>query len=91
MRNPGSEANQQRSTLVTLALGLSTFLTLFDDDAVVVALPGIAQTSAFSGAGAAWVIDATASPSTGALVVSGALPTGLVAAARCCQAMPCFC
>jgi len=73
MGNPGSEARHQRSALVILALGLATFLTLFDVTAVVVALPGIAKDLGFSVAGAAWVIDAYSLAFTGALVVSGAL------------------
>ena len=64
---------QDRSVLVTFALGLGTFLTLFDVTAVVVALPGIAKNLELSIGGAAWVIDAYSLAFTGALLVSGAL------------------
>jgi MFS family permease len=66
-------AAQGRSTLITLALGLAAFLTLFDVTAVVVALPGIAKELDFAVAGAAWVIDAYSLAFTGALLASGAL------------------
>src|SRR5215468_1429210 len=67
------QAAQGRLTLITLALGLGTFLTLFDVTAVVVALPGIAKELDFSVDGAAWVIDAYSLAFTGALLASGAL------------------
>ena len=67
------QAAQGRLTLITLALGLGTFLTLFDVTAVVVALPGIAKELDFAVAGAAWVIDAYSLAFTGALLASGAL------------------
>jgi MFS family permease len=67
------EAAQGRLTLITLALGLGAFLTLFDVTAVVVALPGIAKELDFAVAGAAWVIDAYSLAFTGALLASGAL------------------
>ncbi|WP_407146460.1 MFS transporter [Bradyrhizobium sp. ORS 86] len=73
MRSRSFEARQEQSLLITFALGLSTFLTLFDVTAVVVALPGIAADFGFSVADAAWVIDAYSLAFTGALVVSGAL------------------
>ncbi|WP_426433991.1 MFS transporter [Bradyrhizobium genosp. P] len=73
MHDRTSEVKQDRSALVTFALGLGTFLTLFDVTAVVVALPGIAKNLEFSVAGAAWVIDAYSLAFTGALVASGAL------------------
>lgn len=58
---------------VTLALGLGTFLTLFDVTAVVVAMPGIAGDLGFAVAGAAWIIDAYSLAFAGALLASGAL------------------
>ncbi|CAN7546730.1 MFS transporter [Bradyrhizobium sp. LjRoot220] len=58
---------------ITFALGLSTFLVLFDVTAVVVAMPGIAKDLGFAVAGAAWVIDAYSLAFTGALLASGAL------------------
>ena len=39
----GGTVEQRRSVLTTLALGLSTFLILFDVTAVVVAMPAIAK------------------------------------------------
>src|ERR1700721_2458896 len=68
-----SSVSQERSVPVTLALGLGTFLTLFDVTAVVVAMPGIARDLRFAVAGAAWVIDAYSLAFTGALLASGAL------------------
>lgn len=59
--------------LITLSLGLSTFLALFDVTAVVVALPGIAKDLEFSVTGVAWVIDAYSLAFTGALLLSGTL------------------
>ncbi len=49
---------RRRSVLTTLALGLSTFLILFDVTAVVVAMPAIAKDVGLGVAGLAWVIDA---------------------------------
>jgi hypothetical protein len=43
---------KQRPLLVTLSIGLSTFLALFDVTAVVVELPGIAKNLGFSVTGA---------------------------------------
>ena len=43
MHHRPSHVAQGRSILTTLALGLATFLTLFDVTAVVVAMPGIAS------------------------------------------------
>jgi MFS family permease len=63
----------ERFVPVTLALGIGTFLTLFDVTAVVVAMPGIAKDLGFAVAGAAWVIDAYSLAFTGALLASGAL------------------
>jgi EmrB/QacA subfamily drug resistance transporter len=62
-----------RSFLTTLALGLSTFLILFDVTAVVVAMPAIATDVGLDVAGLAWVIDAYSLAFTGALLASGAL------------------
>ncbi|MEH2497633.1 MFS family permease [Bradyrhizobium sp. AZCC 1678] len=67
---PGAEG---RIVPITFALGLGTFLTLFDVTAVVVAMPGIAKDLGFAVAGAAWVIDAYSLAFTGALLASGAL------------------
>jgi MFS family permease len=64
---------RRRSLLITLSLGLSTFLALFDVTSVVVALPGIAKDLGFSASGVAWVIDAYSLAFTGALLTSGAL------------------
>jgi MFS family permease len=66
-------AEQRRSVLTTLALGLSTFLILFDVTAVVVAMPAIADNVRLDVAGLAWVIDAYSLAFTGALLASGAL------------------
>jgi len=71
--NRASQVAPGRSNLITLALGLGTFLTLFDVTAVVVAMPGIAKDLGFAVAGAAWVIDAYSLAFTGALLASGAL------------------
>ena len=68
-----SFVSQERSVPVTLALGLGTFLTLFDVTAVVVAMPGIARDLRFAVAGAAWVMDAYSLAFAGALLASGAL------------------
>src|SRR5215510_12730968 len=73
MHTRPSQAAQGRLTLITLALGLGAFLTLFDVTAVVVALPGIAKELDFAVGGAAWVIDAYSLAFTGALLASGAL------------------
>jgi EmrB/QacA subfamily drug resistance transporter len=62
-----------RSVLTTLALGLSTFLILFDVTAVVVAMPAIAKDVGLGVTGLAWVIDAYSLAFTGALLASGAL------------------
>jgi MFS family permease len=72
MKRRGSRI-QRRSFLITLALGISTFLTLFDVTAVVVAMPGIANDLGFTVSGVAWVIDAYSLAFTGALLASGAL------------------
>jgi len=69
----GGTVEQRRSVLTTLALGLSTFLILFDVTAVVVAMPAIARDVGLDVAGLAWVIDAYSFASTGALLASGAL------------------
>ena len=61
------------SVPITFALGLGTFLMLFDVTAVVVAMPGIAKDLGFAVAGSAWVIDAYSLAFTGALLASGAL------------------
>lgn len=64
---------ERRSVPTTLALGLSTFLILFDVTAVVVAMPAIAKDVGLGVAGLAWVIDAYSLAFTGALLASGAL------------------
>ncbi len=66
-------AGQRRLLLVTLALGLSSFLTQFDVTAVVVAMPAVAKSVGFGVAGFAWVIDSYSLAFTGALLASGAL------------------
>ena len=53
IHNRASQVAQGRSNLITLALGLGTFLTLFDVTAVVVAMPAIAKDVGFAVAGAA--------------------------------------
>jgi EmrB/QacA subfamily drug resistance transporter len=75
MQNHTSDGTveQRRSVLTTLALGLSTFLILFDVTAVVVAMPAIANDVGLGVAGLAWVIDAYSLAFTGALLASGAL------------------
>src|SRR5215207_8294137 len=73
IHNRASQVAQGRSNLITLALGLGTFLTLFDVTAVVVAMPGIAKDLGFAVAGAAWVIDAYSLAFASALLASGAL------------------
>ena len=62
-----------RPIAITLALGLSTFLTLFDVTAVVVAMPGIAKSLDFTVTGVAWVIDAYSLAFTAALLAAGSL------------------
>ena len=69
----GGTVEQRRSVLTTLALGLSTFLILFDVTAVVVAMPAIAKDVGLDIAGLAWVIDAYSLAFTGTLLASGAL------------------
>ncbi len=64
---------QRRSVLTTLALGISSFLTLFDVTAVVIAMPAIAKDLGFGVSGLAWIIDAYSLALTGALLASGAL------------------
>ena len=64
---------QGRSFLKTLALGLSTFLILFDVTAVVVAMPAIAKDVGLDIAGLAWAIDAYSLAFAAALLASGAL------------------
>ena len=56
-----------------LALGTSSFLTLFDVTAVVIAMPAVARDLHFGVAGFAWIIDAYSLAFTGALLASGAL------------------
>jgi EmrB/QacA subfamily drug resistance transporter len=75
MQNHTSDGmiEQRRSVLTTLALGLSTFLILFDVTAVVVAMPAIANDVGLGVAGLAWVIDAYSLAFTAALLASGAL------------------
>ena len=51
----GGTFEQRRSVLTTLALGLSTFLILFDVTAVVVAMPAIAKDVGLGVAGLAAV------------------------------------
>jgi EmrB/QacA subfamily drug resistance transporter len=70
---PDGAIEQGRSILTTLALGLSTFLILFDVTAVVVAMPAIAKDVGLDVSGLAWVIDAYSLAFTGALLASGAL------------------
>ena len=69
----GGTVEQRRSVLTTLALGLSTFLILFDVTAVVVAMPAIAKDVGLGVAGLAWVIDAYSLAFAAALLASGAL------------------
>ena len=64
---------QRHAFLVTLALGTSSFLTLFDVTAVVIAMPAIAKDLGFGVAGFAWIIDAYSLAFTGALLAAGAL------------------
>ena len=64
---------QRHSVLTTLALGISSFLTLFDVTAVVIAMPAIAKDLGFGVSGLAWIIDAYSLALTGALLAAGAL------------------
>jgi len=64
---------QRQSLLTTLALGLSSFLILFDVTAVVVAMPAVAKDVGLDVAGLAWLIDAYSLAFTCALLASGAL------------------
>ena len=73
MHERPSDVAEGRSVPITFALGLGTFLVLFDVTAVVVAMPGIAKDLGFAVAGAAWVIDAYSLAFAGALLASGAL------------------
>jgi MFS family permease len=73
MHEHTSHAAEGRLALTTAALGLGTFLVLFDVTAVVVAMPGIARELGFAVAGSAWVIDAYSLAFAGALLASGAL------------------
>ncbi len=70
---PHGTVEHGRSIATTLALGLSTFLILFDVTAVVVAMPAIAKDVGLDIAGLAWVIDAYSLAFTAALLASGAL------------------
>jgi EmrB/QacA subfamily drug resistance transporter len=58
---------------IVLALGLSTFLVLFDVTAVVVAMPALAKDMGVGVSGLAWVIDAYSLAFTAMLLASGAL------------------
>ena len=73
MHSRATSLAPERFVLVTLALGLGTFLTLFDVTAVVVAMPGITNDLGFAVAGAAWVIEAYSLAFAAALLASGAL------------------
>jgi MFS family permease len=73
MDQHASQVTGGRTVPITFALGLGTFLVLFDVTAVVVAMPGIAKDLGFAVAGSAWVIDAYSLAFTGALLASGAL------------------
>src|ERR1700754_3777114 len=64
---------RRRSFLTTLALGISSFLTLFDVTAVVIVMPAMAKDLGLGIAGFAWIIDAYSLAFTGALLASGAL------------------
>jgi MFS family permease len=72
-RTSDGVVRQRHSVLITLALGTSSFLTLFDVTAVVIAMPAIATDLNFGVAGVAWIIDAYSLAFTGALLASGAL------------------
>src|SRR5947199_3532308 len=69
----GGTVEQRRSVPTTLALGLSTFLIMFDVTAVLVAMPAIAKDVGLGVTGLAWVIDAYSLSFAGALLASGAL------------------
>ena len=86
----GGTVEQRRSVLTTLALGLSTFLILFDVTAVVVAMPAIAKDVGLAVAGLAWVIDAYSLAFTAPSLRPAPLPTASVAGAACWSAMRCF-
>lgn len=58
MHSPVAPDAKERFVPVTLALGLGTFLVLFDVTAVVVITPVIVRDLGFAIAGAAWIIDA---------------------------------
>ena len=75
MAETGSDSavSGPRALLINLALGLSTFLVLFEVTAVVVAMPAVTKDLGFGIAGMAWVIDAYSLALTAALVASGAL------------------
>lgn len=73
MPSPAASAAQERLVPVTLALGLGTFLVLFDVTAVVVVTPVIVRDLGFAIAGAAWIIDTYSLAFAGALLASGAL------------------
>jgi len=64
---------QNRSIPTTLALGLSTFLIMFDVTAVLIAMPAIAKDIGLGVTGVAWVVDAYSVPFASALLASGAL------------------
>lgn len=66
-------ASGRRALLVNLALGLGTFLTLFEVTAVVVAMPAVTNDVGFGIAGMAWMIDAYSLAFTATLMASGAL------------------
>jgi MFS family permease len=68
----GSAATEQFLP-VTLALGLGTFLVLFDVTSVVVATPAIVRDLGFAIAGAVWVVDAYSLAFAVTLLASGAL------------------
>ena len=75
MAESGSDALVvgRRAILINVALGLSTFLTLFDVTAVVVAMPAVAKDLGFGIAGMAWLIDTYSLAFTASLLTSGAL------------------
>ncbi|MBS0221151.1 MAG: MFS transporter [Proteobacteria bacterium] len=70
---PNNVIGQRQSILTTLALGLSSFLILFDVTAVVVAMPAVAKDIGLGVGGIAWLIDAYSLAFTSALLASGAL------------------
>jgi MFS family permease len=73
MHSPTASVAKERFVPVTLALGLGTFLVLFDVTAVVVIKPVVVRDLGFTIAGAAWIIDAYSLAFAGALLASGAL------------------